>query len=408
MRESATKEVYHFIDGDNGFNFKSREVYKDNSRVIHYPFDRRLGLQKYEKIKSIEYHKMPFHLPHGFRKSWASGYGFTSILNPLIYFLEDVFPDVSKIVVSSEQNTSIRGSVATFKRADMEAAYQYLNPLSLQYKSDVKFAARKIFSGWFPAKIKISNKKYVPGQLGRIINEHELVPDLLSDADTNALLKIISTFNQQDTEIRRKQLSSAKEVIDLVYIETILEEFEILISQLTDTSTLEEKWHSFFKQNSWIFSQLFAFPMVLLKDKAYVGGKTIDDAGGKVADFIYKNHFSENVAIVEIKTHKKKLLENQPYRGNDVFAVSKELSGAINQALDQRDNLQKEFYSLSKDKTFTSFNSKCFVIVGKITDLTEQQVKSFELFRNNNKDVEVVTFDELHEKIKTILSIFRS
>ncbi|MBA2334328.1 MAG: DUF4263 domain-containing protein [Blastocatellia bacterium] len=351
---------------------------------------------------------MPYNLPHGFRKSWTSGYGFTSILNPVIYFLENLFPKVTKLVISSELSTGIKGDTATFHRSDIEAAYNYLNPLSLQYRSDVKFAVKQIFSGWFPKKVKDARRKYSAGHLSRIINEHEGIADSLSPSDTKAVLDLISTFSDEDVEIRRKQLVSAKETIDVVYIETILQEFESLIGQRTDTDTLEEKWHEFFRENSWIFSQLFAFPMVLFEDKAYVGGKTISDAGGKVADFIYKNDFSENVAIIEIKTHKKLLMDSRSYRGKDVFAISKELSGSINQVLDQRDNLQKEFHSLSSGGSrFKSFNSKCFVLIGSISALSSEQLRSFELFRNSNKDVEIVTFDELLQKIKAMISIFK-
>lgn len=407
VSDLKTKEVYHFIDEENGINLKCKEVFKDDSKVVHYPFSRRDGTPKYEKIKSITYHKMPYQLPHGFRKSWTSGYGFTSVFNPIIYFLEENFPKTSQIIISGESPTEIKGSRATFNRNDMEAAYRYLNPLSLQYRSDVKFAVRNIFSDWIPNKVTRIERVYSPGHISRIIKEYAEVPKSLSEEDTQAILELISTFNRNDLVVRRKQLSSAKEVIDIVYIETILQEFESISAQVTDTNTLEERWHSFFKENSWIFSQLFAYPMVLFKDKAYVGGKTVLDSGGKIADFLYKSDFSENVAIIEIKTQRKKLMETRAYRGKDVFPVSRELSGAINQALDQRDNLQKDFYALSRDEDFHTFNSKCLVLIGWISDLSAEQLKSFELFRNNTKDVEIITFDELLAKIKNLISIFK-
>jgi hypothetical protein len=34
----------------------------------------------------------------------------------------------------------------------------------------------------------------------------------------------------------------------------------------------EEFWQQFFKQYSWVFAHVFSCPVVLFKDKAYVGG----------------------------------------------------------------------------------------------------------------------------------------
>ena len=63
-------------------------------------------------------------------------------------------------------------------------------------------------------------------------------------------------------------------------------------------------------------------------------------------DFLIKNSLSDNVSFLEIKTHKTKLVENSSYRGEDVYSISKDLSGSTAQVLNQRDNFQKEFYAL--------------------------------------------------------------
>lgn len=351
---------------------------------------------------------MPDPLPHGFNKTWANGYGFTRILSPLIYFLQDNFPKIKEIVVSSQYNTKIEKKKITLNSEDIEGAYRKLDPLIQQHKGEIRLSANDIFSEWFPAEVEKQTKNYDPGHLERIIREHEVTGESLTTEDRESILDLISTFSDEATEVRKRQISFAKEKIDQVYIETILEEFETLINLTTDSSNLEEKWHQFFRENSWIFSQLFAFPMVLLKDKAYVGGKSVLDGGGKIADFLYTNEFSKNVAIIEIKTHLTGLMYKRPYRGSDVFSVSTGLSGAINQALDQRDNLQKEFYTLKKGEDFQSFNSKCVVLAGRVADLSEDQLKSFELFRNEVKDVEIVTFDELLLKIEKLIEIFKA
>jgi hypothetical protein len=147
----------------------------------------------------------------------------------------------------------------------------------------------------------------------------------------------------------------------------------------------------------------------LNRDEAYVGGKTMDNKNGKFSDFLVKNSLSDNVSFLEIKTHKTRLLDKSAYRGDDVYSVTKDLSGCINQVLNQRDNFQKEFYvARGKSKeNFETFNSKCVVLIGSINDLTEKQIYSFELFRSNSRDVEIITFDELQRKIESLQTLMK-
>lgn len=121
------------------------------------------------------------------------------------------------------------------------------------------------------------------------------------------------------------------------------------------------------------------------------------------------NSLSNNVSFLEIKTHKTKLIEGTAYRGDDVFCMSKDLTGCINQVLNQRDNFQKEFYQkkYTSKGEFETFNSKCVVLIGSINSLNENQKYSFELFRSNSRDVEILTFDELENKIKSLQKILK-
>jgi len=170
----------------------------------------------------------------------------------------------------------------------------------------------------------------------------------------------------------------------------------------TDGESLEKQWQIFLKDNSWIFSSIFAQPVILFKREAYVGGKTIDNQNGKFNDFLIKNSLSDNVSFLELKTHKTKLLEKTAYRGEDVFSAAKELAGCIVQ-------FQKEFYATkgkSKGKgNFETFNSKCVVLIGSTKDLNDNQKYSFELFRSNSRDVEILTFNELQTKIESLQKV---
>lgn len=404
----ASKDVYHFVDAKNEIDVKSKEVFKGGKKVTHFPFIKGTGKPKYRSVRSITYDGMGDNISRGFLKSSNTGYGFTKVLSPIIYFLEEKFPNVGEIVISLDRPSEIQKKKAILRLADLNAAYDKIDPLLKQHKEETIFLVGNIFSDWFPNDIERTSRKYSKGQLARILSEHSVSADSLSTVDVEALLNLISSFPDSITPATKKRLVSAKDAIDLVYIESILYELDGLISQKTDSDALEERWHKFFRDNAWLLCQLFAFPMVYFKDKMFVGGKDSSNEGGKIADFIYRSEFSDNIAIIEIKTHLTQLVAAAAYRGDDVFPISRQLSGAINQTLDQRDNLQKEFYIVRKNSDYQSFNPKCLVLVGNHSNLKANQVKSFELFRNSQKDIEIVTFDELRKKIESLLSIFKN
>jgi hypothetical protein len=150
----------------------------------------------------------------------------------------------------------------------------------------------------------------------------------------------------------------------------------------------EEFWQRVFAQNSFIFAQLFSFPVILLEDKAYIGGKSIENRGGNIVDFLYANNLTKNSALIEIKTPKTKLLGSQ-YRG-DIYNTSVELSGSVIQIANYKKSLLQNFNSLvSHEGTeFNAFNPKSIIVIGSVeNELVEQRKKkSFELFRSGLND----------------------
>lgn len=407
VKDQRTKSEYHYIDTHNDIDIKSREVYKNSKRTIHYPFRPRTGATKYKKILAIEYVDMPDSLPRGFLKSFKSGYGFTREINGLLYALEDKI-DILRVIVSSKKTTKLVGKTLTINAEQLNNAYPPLKALYQNQKSEADILIADLLAKILPKKFKKKSGAYVPGSLDRFIKQQLSDYNLLSQADKSAILDIVKTLAEGQKLLDQKKVLDTKEVIEKYFIEEIITEYEKILKQKTDSKHLEDKWQTFFKKYSWVFSQLFSFPVLLLEEKAYVGGKGLDNKDGKIADFLYKNYLSDNIAIIEIKTHATALLHGKgAYRGKDVYPISKDLTGAINQVLDQRDNLQKEFYELSKKykKTFETFNSKCNVVLGRLGLLKANQKKSFELFRSNSRDVEIVTYDELLEKLKGLRTL---
>lgn len=167
----------------------------------------------------------------------------------------------------------------------------------------------------------------------------------------------------------------------------------------------EEFWQTnVFKENQWVLAQIFACPCTIFSDKAYVGGKSIDNTGGNLCDFIYQNRLSQNVALIEIKTPCTEIIGSS-YRGT--YSFSHELSGAVNQVLNYRDNLTKSYYALCHQSAsqFEVLSPKCVVIIGKIASMDSTQIAAFENFRNSLNNVQILTFDELHQRIINLIAI---
>jgi hypothetical protein len=90
-----------------------------------------------------------------------------------------------------------------------------------------------------------------------------------------------------------------------------------------------------------------------------------------------------------------------------LYAPNKILCGAISQVLDQRSELIKNFHARSQAPELADTHVghvHCLVIAGSNPDTLDKR-RSLDLFRNATKDVAVVTFEELLEKLKAIHSL---
>jgi len=94
------------------------------------------------------------------------------------------------------------------------------------------------------------------------------------------------------------------------------------------------------------------------------------------------------------------------YRDN-VYAPSQELISLIVQVKKQKDGFMKDYNTIwreSYDKgiNFKAFAPKCYLIIGNTSDLDTKQLESFNLFRNELRTVEIITYDELLAKMEIL------
>ena len=173
-----------------------------------------------------------------------------------------------------------------------------------------------------------------------------------------------------------------------------------------EANSSEEFWQDLLHNHGFVISQIFCLPTFILKGKAYVGGKSLENTGGHIVDFLISNCITKNCVLIEIKTPLTKLLGNE-YR-TDVYGLSDALSGSIAQILNYRLSLMTHFNSLvsANPSQLEVFAPTCLVIAGntKTEFAAPSQMQSFELIRNELKDVSIVTFDELFAKTEALIA----
>lgn len=263
-------------------------------------------------------------------------------------------------------------------------------------------------------------------------HDHGDFQSLKIDCGNGEAVKRLTEFLNAQHEAIGKKIEKTKVVIDnpqdvdLSFIKYLdskkLEDVDSLvsISKLKSIQTIWDKnkenahedfWQKTFEEHTWILSQIFTCPFIQIGKKFYCGGKEDDDRGGVKGDMLYKNNLTGNLAFIEIKTPKTKIV-NGEYRGkedgkaNVIYSMSNEISGGISQVLNQR----KIYLNTHGDNNGKFLdNAKCVLVIGKICDLkNDDEKKSFELFRSSIKEVEIITFDELFGRTNAFLELLKS
>lgn len=198
------------------------------------------------------------------------------------------------------------------------------------------------------------------------------------------------------------QLLELKSIIEQVTLKELIAKIEDMLSK----NLPEPQWQAFFKANPFVLGLAFPHPVIMIQDQAHVGGTMLSGSGESIVDFLFALRFTGSLALIEIKRPATRLIEPKTFRG-DLHAPHKDLTSAMAQVLDQRFQLLNNFAAKAHDPSLKDTHvsaAHCIVIAGTVP-LTIQEKRSFDLFRNSSRDVAVVTFDELLEKLREILRL---
>ncbi len=232
-----------------------------------------------------------------------------------------------------------------------------------------------------------------------------------------------------------KSKITKEEIINLGYRKKQIEVFKNLLydndffleakNKLGKNKGKEAVWQVYFENNTWIFGYgldyIFNSPLDDKKLEQVVAGYDFNSSGKRIDVLMKTRGIISSFCFGEIKTHRDNLLKQitNPYRG-ECWAISDELAGSIAQT---QKSVQKSIKELNtkieiKDKTgnltgeqIFIYQPKSFVIIGNLSEfittkgINEDKFSSFELFRQNQINPEIITFDELYERAKYIVKI---
>lgn len=349
------------------------------------------------------------NLPSTFTKDYAYGLGLAKPYRFIIDAVESL-SDCSEIVITDKHATGPTqdgDGIFYISTQDFEQARVELNKIDRHAQSAVRAVK------WTAAHNILAERLGVPKQdpkAGRhpyrkLFTAVAEGKQELSEEDQNAVIGALTSHAADIAEDQPEKLAKLRGDIELVTLEALITRYEGMLGE----NLAEARWQEFFNENPFILNMAFGYPVIKVRDQASVGGRKLSGDGEKITDFLVKNSLTNNTAIFEIKTPQTPILNKTPFR-DGVYTPSADLSGSINQALDQKYQFQKQIAQIKDNSRLYDIESyavHCCLVIGKTPDGDDRK-KSFELFRRNSKDVEIVTFDELLEKLKQLSAFLRA
>ncbi len=308
---------------------------------------------------------------------------------------------LQKFIETKDQLRPVKDSAFSFTNREFTELLQFL--------SDVKFLD---FNN--KERFVIDSEKF---------SHHKILLNL-TEPDPNKILvdkkfgDLINKLNELDLKERENFLETLKNKIltktDLDILtgrKDGLEQFKNYLG--SEHPITEIEWQDFFKNNSWIFGYGLDYKFLnILQKEASVSSVDVGRKNEVKADFLLgDNNFT---VIVELKRPDTPLFDNTQNR-SESWRLSKDLTYAVSQILTQKAEWElksqhTQFDGEGNPIYQSTYNPKAILIIGNTKQFEGENKeslmkrKTFELYRRNSRDIEIVTFDELLEKAKFIVS----
>ncbi|MAP55587.1 Shedu immune nuclease family protein [uncultured Altibacter sp.] len=295
--------------------------------------------------------------------------------------------------------TPIQETAFSFSQEEFTALLKFLSDLKfLDFSNKERFV---IEEGTLPnRKILLNLTKPDPS---KVLVDKELadIVDKLSDLEKEKRESVLETLrNNVLTKEDLNILSGRKEGLEL-------------FSELLEKDVTEPEWQLFFKQNSWIFGYGLDYRFLsILQREASVSSTDLDGKNEVKSDYLLAD--KNFTVLVELKRPDTALFEKDKNR-SESWRLSKDLTYAVSQILAQKAEWKiksqtEQFDGEGNKIEQKTFDPKTILIIGNSnqfsgstkTDLIKK--KTFELYRRNSRNIEILTYDELFARATFIVN----
>lgn len=220
---------------------------------------------------------------------------------------------------------------------------------------------------------------------------------------------IITSKDLVNTSFRKRGLQIFERLItDADYWKTYATENKVSVHS-------EEKiWQYFLEKNEWIFGYGLDYRFqTILQREASVSDVKLDGSNTVIADYLLGDKLF--TTFVELKKPSTSLFNKIKNRSN-AWCLSEDLFNSVSQILEQKASglikLDKPQYDSDSELiNQKAYDSKVILIIGHWNELSksanklerEIKKKTFELYRRDSRNVEIITYDELFDRAKFIV-----
>jgi len=212
-----------------------------------------------------------------------------------------------------------------------------------------------------------------------------------------------------NTSFRKKELGIFKKLIDEN------DYWKSYASENGISNTSEEKvWQKYFEKNEWIFGYGLDYRFqTILQRESHVSDSELDGSNTVIADYLLGD--KKFTTFVEVKKPSTPLFVTAKNRSNS-WKLSNDVVYSVSQILEQKASglikLDKQHYDSSGNPiNQKAYDSRVILIMGHWKQLEESsnsheseiKKKTFELFRNDSRNIEMLTYDELYDRARFIV-----
>lgn len=242
-------------------------------------------------------------------------------------------------------------------------------------------------------------------------------PKAIIDASDRGIVESVRNMNEDQRDALLDALRgslSTDEVNVLLGRRDGLKEFTDHICACDWT---ESDWQDFFEREQWVFGYGLDYRIMRQFDREMVvgiGGGT-DNRNKPIVDFL--GTFTDYTVLVEIKRPDTRIFKNSKGGRAGTWEFSVEFTGAVSQIIQQKaewlsfarsgDHWSKDGQKLAA----RTRNAKSVLVIGSLNEFAGDgrdaniMRDTFELFRRENRTIDILTFDELLERARFITQI---